>query len=97
MNIPRVDMGISMGNILTIITMIVGLSVGYEATVGNVTANTKNIYENSQRINKISDRVTTLIDALQSERISQTQLLTEMKVDLRYLRQTVDEIRKSGQ
>lgn len=94
MNAPKLDTRISVGNIITIITMTVGLLLGYQTTVSRVDANARGLSDVQQRQELLTTRLDRLIDAVNTERVNQTQLLTEMRVDIRYLRQAMDELRQ---
>lgn len=94
MNAPKLDTRISVGNIITIITMTVGLLLGYQTTVSRVDANARGLSDVQQRQELLTTRLDRLIDAVNTERVNQTQLLTEMRVDIRYLRQAMDEFRQ---
>lgn len=97
MTAPKwLDPKISMGNLLSILTVIVGLTGGYFTIVGNVSANSVEIQRQDRRIVAVEAKVDKLIAELQSDRLTQTTILTELRSDVRYLREGMDQIRRAA-
>ena len=74
---------ISLGNILTIATVIVGLSAGWT----QIKADQANIQRDQQRVEQ---SLTARLTALEQERVQNVQLFTEMRTDMRYMRQALE-------
>jgi hypothetical protein len=83
---------LSLGNVLTMATIVVGLAIGWQTIVGNVNAASGEVRRLDQRMDQFEGRFNTLLDTLARERVSQTQILTELSADLRYLRQSVEKV-----
>jgi uncharacterized phage infection (PIP) family protein YhgE len=91
-----IDLKISLGNILTIGSVIIGLTIGWQTLASGVQTNATDIQKLDTRVNDQGDRLDTLMTELQTNRINETALLTELRTDMRYLREAIDQIR-SGQ
>lgn len=90
---PWIDVKISLGNILTIGSVIIGLSIGWQTLASGVQTNASDILKLDARVNKQDERVERLIVELQAYRLSETTLLTELRTDMRYLREAIDQLR----
>ena len=88
-----IDLKISLGNILTIGSVIIGLTIGWQTLAAGVQSNTNDIQKLDTRVNDQGDRLDTLMTELQTNRINETALLTELRTDMRYLREAIDQIR----
>lgn len=88
-----IDLKISLGNILTIGSVIVGLTIGWQTLASGVQTNATDIQKLDTRVNDQGDRLDTLMTELQTNRINETALLTELRTDMRYLREAIDQIR----
>jgi len=84
---------ISLGNILTIGSVIIGLTIGWQTLSSGVQTNANDIQKLDTRVNDQGDRLDTLMTELQTNRINETALLTELRTDMRYLREAIDQIR----
>jgi len=76
---------VSLGNILTIATLIVGLSAGWT----QLKADQANIQRDQLRLEQAMQ---TRLQALEQERVANVQLLAEMRTDIRYMRQTLERL-----
>lgn len=88
-----IDFKISLGNILTIGSVVIGLTIGWQTLASGVQTNASDIQKLDARVNKQDDRIERLIVELQAYRLSETTLLTELRTDMRYLREAIDQIR----
>ncbi|MDD7908686.1 hypothetical protein PUV47_02045 [Pseudovibrio exalbescens] len=79
-------MDISLGNIITIGGMLVGMALGWGQLQSKIT-------EHTRRIDKLeqaeSDRL--------SERVVQVQLFAEIRADIKYLRQAIERLERDPQ
>lgn len=90
------DFKISLGNILTIGSVIIGLTIGWQTLAAGVQTNSNDILKLDSRVNAQGDRLDRTITELQAYRLSETTLLTELRTDMRYLREAIDQIRAAG-
>jgi uncharacterized phage infection (PIP) family protein YhgE len=91
-----IDFKISLGNILTIGSVVIGLTIGWQTLAAGVQTNASDILKLDARVNKQDDRIERLIVELQAYRLSETSLLTELRTDMRYLREAIDQIRTAA-
>ena len=82
----------SFGNILTIATLDIGLVIGWQTLVGEVKANTEDISALDERVTDQEKRFNAWVQNEQLERIRQTEILTELRTDLKYLRETLTDM-----
>jgi hypothetical protein len=88
-----IDLKISLGNILTIGSVIIGLTIGWQTLASGVQTNATDIQKLDIKVADQGDRLDTLMTELQTNRINETALLTELRTDMRYLREAIDQIR----
>lgn len=88
-----IDFKISIGNILTIGSVVVGLSIGWQTLTSGVQTNASDILKLDARVTAQGDKLERLIGELQAYRLSETTLLTELRTDMRYLREAIDQLR----
>lgn len=82
-------MDFSFGHLLTIITMVSGLFLGWQTLVTEVQAHTNALASLDKRVTAQEQRYQQLVDAAQADRIRQTEILAELRTDIKYLRQTL--------
>lgn len=90
-----IDFKISLGNILTIGSVVIGLTIGWQTLAAGVQSNSNDIMKLDSRVSAQGDRLDRTITELQAYRLSETTLLTELRTDMRYLREAIDQIRAS--
>ncbi len=88
-----IDFKISIGNILTIGSVVVGVSIGWQTLASGVQTNASDILKLDARVTTQGDKLERLIVELQAYRLSETTLLTELRTDMRYLREAIDQLR----
>jgi uncharacterized phage infection (PIP) family protein YhgE len=88
-----IDLKISIGNILTIGSVIIGLTIGWQTLASGVQTNATDIQKLDTRVNDQNGRLDKLMSELQTNRVNETALLTELRTDMRYLREAIDQIR----
>lgn len=95
---PQINwrMDLSFGHLLTIITTIGGLIIGWQTIVSDVRAHTTKIEVLDQRLGKQELRFQEWVDTAQTERIKQTEILAELRTDLKYLRQAITDLSAKG-
>lgn len=82
--------GITLGNALTMASMVIGVVLTWTALASDVSANTTANERQDRQIAALDARLTSLVEAIASDRLKQTAILTEMSTDLRYLRQAFE-------
>lgn len=91
MSTPKwLDIKISIGNIVTIASVIIGLTIGWQTIVGDVRTNAREIAILDARLTVQEAKFDRLLAEMQVERLTMNTILTEMRTDLRFLRQTVE-------
>lgn len=89
-----IDLKISIGNILTIGSVIIGLTIGWQTLASGVQTNASDILKLDGKVNDQGDRMDKMMTDLQANRINETALLTELRTDMRYLREAVEKLSK---
>jgi TolA-binding protein len=89
-----IDLKISIGNILTIGSVIIGLTIGWQTLAAGVQTNASDILKLDGKVNDQGDRMDKMMTDLQTNRINETALLTELRTDMRYLREAVEKLSK---
>lgn len=82
-------MDFSFGHLLTIITMVSGLFLAWQTIVADTRAHATAISSLDKRVTAQEQRFQQLVDASQADRVRQTEILTELRTDIKYLRQTL--------
>ena len=90
----KFDDRLSLGNVITIGTLLVGLVVGWTQLGQGIDVNATGIRKVEVRVTALESNFNTLLRDLGAERVAQTRVLTEVQTDLRYLRQAVDQLAK---
>jgi hypothetical protein len=88
-----IDLKISIGNLLTIGSVIIGLTIGWQTLAAGVQANAKDIIRLDAQVDLQSVRLEKTLAELQAYRITETNILTELRTDMRYLREAIDQLR----
>lgn len=88
----KFDDKLSLGNVITIGTVLVGLVVGWTQFGHGINVNATGLVKVEARVSALETNFNTLMRELSSERVAQTRVLTELQSDLKYLRQAVDQL-----
>lgn len=86
---------ITLGSLMSTATIIVGLTVGWQTLASETRASTKSIDRLEGRMTEYEKRFNDTLDFLAKERVMQTTIFTELRSDLRYMRETLDELKAS--
>jgi hypothetical protein len=86
MNLPVVKPEISLGHLITVGTVIVSIALAWGNLDGRVTATEKTATQHDAAIRELSSQQDTMRDTL-----------TEIRVDVGYLRRWVEEIKRDSQ
>lgn len=73
---------VSLSNIIALATILVALAVGWQTLASDVAASNRRIDKNDKQLEVIA-----------TERIRQTEILTELRADVRYLRERIGQLR----
>lgn len=86
----EIEKKFNLGHLFTILTVIIGLSMGWSALAG-ATADNANQIVSLKAANSEQDRsLQSLLALINADRLEQQKLLTEMRTDIRYLRRDVE-------
>jgi hypothetical protein len=86
----EIERKFNLGHLATILTVIVGLSMGWQALAGTTAENTGQI-ASLRAVNAEQDKaIQSLLAVINADRLEQQKLLTEMRTDIRYLRRDVE-------
>lgn len=95
MTTPKwLDLKISIGNILSVLTIIVGLTACYFTIIGNVASNAREIGNLDHRLTKAENSLSVLSDALTSDRLALATSLTQLQSDVSYMRVAIDDLKR---
>jgi hypothetical protein len=84
----EVEKKVSLGHLVTIITVIVGLGIGWQALAGETAKNTK---DNERQ----DEALSSMLSTINADRLENQKLLTEMRVDIRYLRRSEEAAKRA--
>ena len=85
---PRIDLSLSLGSILTILTMLVSLTLGYakiNSTIDDMTLLRSMDMKRVEKVENITDKLQTRIEKIENQNI-------EFKIDIQYIKAGVTEI-----
>lgn len=80
----------NLGHLITILTLIVGLSMGWQAMAGQSSEQGKAISGLEAKNNAQDAAIASILATMSNDRLEQQKLLTEMRTDIRYLRRDVE-------
>ena len=83
------DRKFSIGNVVTIGTIIVGGIMAWTQVAGGTVSNAREIMTVQARVSIIENNYQALLRDLNVERVEQTRILTELQTDLRYVRESL--------
>jgi peptidoglycan hydrolase CwlO-like protein len=86
---------LSFGNIITIVTMIVGLTIGWQVMASDVKENRTDLTKLESRVTNTETKLEKLVNDASEQRVQLTTVLTELRADMRYLRQSMDELKQA--
>ena len=85
---PSYRPDISLGNLLTLAAMLVGLALGWQALSSSVAEMERKVTKIEIEADKLRDRVT-------ANELTTQKTLTEIQTDMRYVRQALDQLTRS--
>lgn len=86
---------ISLGNVLTIGAMVVAVAMGWQAINSAVAEMDRKIGRVEQKTEKIENDAERLRDKVETRELATQSAVTEIKTDLRYVRQSLDNIARN--
>lgn len=86
---------ISLGNMISVGTILVAVSIAWANIDGRVMTQGRDDILFDRRVTAVELQLGNLARELSADRLTSTRLLTEVQSDVKYLRTTVDEIRES--
>lgn len=90
------DPKFSIGNVVTVGLLIISLVGGWFTLTGNVTTNAREIVNVSSRVTELEKSVAALVRDLQSDKLDQTRILTQLQTDMSYTRAAVEDLRQAA-
>ena len=93
----NIEKTFNLGHLLTIATVVIGLVTGWTTLAAQTADNTKAIVAGAIKNDQQDDALTGLLAIINAERLEQQKLLTEMRVDIRYLRRAVETERREAE
>lgn len=88
LKMPSFSPQISVGNLLSIATVIVGLAMGWQALSSSVA-------EMERKVTKIEIEADKLRDHVTANELTTQKTLTEIQTDMHYVRQALDQLTRS--
>lgn len=88
------DPKFSIGNVVTVALLIISLVGGWFTLTGNVTTNAREIVNVSSRVSELEKSVAALVRDLQSDKLDQTRILTQLQTDMSYTRAAVEDLKR---
>ncbi|WP_319495996.1 hypothetical protein [uncultured Cohaesibacter sp.] len=85
----RFNSDLSLGNLLTLLTLLVGMASGWQIMASSIQENRRMIDTLSTRIEKSEGKIDTTIKNLSDERVELARALAELKTELRNLKDAV--------
>ena len=83
---------ISLGNVLTIVAMAVAIAMGWQAMNSAVAEMDRKVLRVEQKAEKIENDAERLRDKVEARELATQSAVAEIKTDLRYVRQSLDDI-----
>lgn len=81
---------ISLGHVITVAVTLVSLATAWQSLSSRVEAHTTEIVSIKSRLDKHDKDLAETKDVAAQDRLEQTKILTELRTDLRYLRQMIE-------
>jgi DNA anti-recombination protein RmuC len=85
---------LSLGNIITILTLIIGFSAGWQSLNSDVQASKSAVTSLAQRVATVESKMEASSNASNDEKVKLAAALTQLQTDVQYLRVAVDELKK---
>jgi pyruvate dehydrogenase complex dehydrogenase (E1) component len=88
---------VSLGNWLTIATLLVGMAMGWQAMASTSQHQAKQLQAVEMRVAQMETRMETRVSQDAQKQVELIQALTELRADLKYLREAVDQLQQLQQ
>lgn len=93
---PRIDwkFDVSLGNMISVATIIVSITAGWVALQSQSEAQADRLTKLETRVSGAENRAELSAREAQTERVRLTEILSELRTDIRYLRRAVEQSQK---
>lgn len=86
---------VNLGHLLTIATIIVGLSAGWQALNGRVEALERNDDRQDRQLAELTQAIKEMLNGVQSDRLENGKAIAEIRVDVGYVRRWVEDVKRT--
>ncbi len=86
----EIEKKFSIGHLITVLTVIIGLGIGWQALAGQTAENSKTIVQVQTENDRQDQSLSALLATINADRLENQKLLTDMRADIRYLRRDVE-------
>jgi hypothetical protein len=86
----EIEKKFSIGHLITVLTVIIGLGIGWQALAGQTAENSKTIVQVQMENDRQDQSLSALLATINDDRLENQKLLTDMRADIRYLRRDVE-------
>lgn len=86
----EIEKKFSLGHLITVLTVIIGLGIGWQAIAGQTAENSKTIVQVQTENDRQDQSLSALLATINADRLENQKLLTDMRADIRYLRRDVE-------
>jgi hypothetical protein len=86
----EIEKKFSIGHLVTVLTVIIGLGIGWQALAGQTAENSKTIVQVQMENDRQDQSLSALLATINDDRLENQKLLTDMRADIRYLRRDVE-------
>ncbi len=90
----RFDPQVSLGSLITTMTLVAGIALGWQSLAASVAVNQQDIARVAAATANNAQRLDSLNKEELDRRVQLTKMLAELQTDLRYLRAAVDDIKR---
>ena len=87
---PQLRLDISLGNILTILTMVIAAALGWQQLASALELHATRIDKLEMRIGVVSAETQALAKTRSDDKLEVTSVLVELRTDIRYMRAQLD-------
>lgn len=93
----EIEKKFSIGHLITIVTVIVSMAIGWQALAGQSSENSKSIVQVQIANDRQDQALASMLATINADRLENQKLLTEMRVDIRYLRRSEEADKRAAE
>lgn len=93
----EIERKFSIGHLITIVTVIVSMAIGWQALAGQSTENSRSIVQVQIANDRQDQALASMLATINADRLENQKLLTEMRVDIRYLRRSEEADKRAAE